>query len=162
MPKGCGQGEFMGARSISEGSRFQYPEDAICAWPRCRKPVGALPICWDHALEAHGIVQGTVAQFMESRLQTVPQDRVPRPGSVYFARFRDRVKIGFSTDPMNRLSAIPHDEVLAVFPGTRLNERQLHTAFADLRITGEWFHCDDRILDFVSDVKDSIAVQAAS
>jgi len=154
----------MGARPISQGSEFQEPQTVICAWPHCRKSASALPICWEHAREAYTLVQATLAQLMESRLQSIPRpvrERNPPVGSVYFARFGDRIKIGFSTNPTNRLTAIPHDEILAIFPGTMRNERQLHAAFADLRITGEWFQCDDRILDFVSDVKDGIAAESA-
>lgn len=152
-----GQGRPILSGSLGVPADFQNPEYSLCAWPRCRKPVGALPICWDHALEAHSIVQCTMSTLIESKLQTLPKAGGPRPGFVYFLRFGDRVKIGFSTDPQNRVRALPHDEILAIVPGTRLNERQMHAAFADLRITGEWFHADERLLDFIADVKDAAA-----
>lgn len=148
-------------RPTSTGARLQKPEDAVCGWDDCRRSVSALPICWDHALEAHAIVQATFASIIESQLQTLPGAGGPRPGYVYFIQFGDRIKIGFSTDPENRVRALPHDKVLAVIPGTRLNERQLHAAFADLRLTGEWFREDQRIHDFVADVKDASEAQVS-
>jgi hypothetical protein len=156
------QSATLKVESVTIWQHNQRTEDAICAWPRCRKPVGALPICWEHALEAHRVVQGTYSSLIDARRQqTIAGKPEPRPGYVYVIRFGDRVKIGFSTDPDNRMRALPHDEVLAVLPGTRLNERQMHVAFADLRITGEWFHLNDRILDFVADVKDAAEAQAS-
>lgn len=131
------------------------PVDSRCCWPDCEKSVSALPICWGHALESYRVVVSTATGFMDLAIQrTQERARPARPGYVYFVKFADRIKIGFTTDVTTRMQSIPHDEVLGIFPGTRLNERQLHTAFADLRITGEWFQLDDRILDFVADVKD--------
>lgn len=134
------------------------PHHSLCAWPRCYRETNSLPICWEHALEAHGIVQATFSAMMEQsmkRAMSAPDE--PRPGFVYFIRFADRIKIGFSADPRTRIASLPHDEVLGIFPGTRRNEKQLHAAFADLRLTGEWFQVDGRILDFVADVKDQTA-----
>lgn len=65
-----------------------------------------------------------------------PSVKVP---VVYYVRFGDRVKIGYTTNLAARLTAIPHDEVLATEPGTMQDERARHRQFADLRITGEWF-----------------------
>lgn len=146
-----------GAKSIFSAKVGSPADTYLCSWPGCNAETNALPICWKHAREAHAIVQATYSAVMSQAMKqggTTPTDR---PGFVYFIRFSDRVKIGFSQDPDNRLRALPHDEVLGVFPGTRLNERQLHAAFADLRQTGEWFTLDDRILDFIADVKDQVA-----
>jgi hypothetical protein len=63
---------------------------------------------------------------------------------VYFIRFGDRIKIGTSQDFYTRLNSIPHDEILAVLPGDREVEQQLHRRFAEHRIKGEWFtDCPD-------------------
>jgi len=128
-------------------------ENVVCSWGNCNATTNSLPICWAHAREAHAVVQATFGAMMDFALKRGGKVDVAKPGFVYFLRFSDRVKIGFSTDPRTRISQLPHDEVLAIFPGTRLNERQLHAAFGDLRLTGEWFTLDDRILDFVTDVK---------
>lgn len=58
---------------------------------------------------------------------------------VYYLKFGDRIKIGFSTNLDNRLVALPHDELLATEPGGRLLEARRHLQFKEHRITGEWF-----------------------
>jgi len=64
----------------------------------------------------------------------------PRVDVVYYLRFRDRVKIGTSAQPRQRLRAIRHDELLAFERGDRMIERRRHTQFAADRLGGsEWF-----------------------
>lgn len=64
-----------------------------------------------------------------------------RRGVVYYIRFADRIKIGTTTAPRQRLSALPHDEVLAFEPGGLHEEAVRHLQFRHLRIRmTEWFH----------------------
>ena len=65
-----------------------------------------------------------------------------RPGIVYYMRFGDRIKIGFTTDLRARALNVPNDEVVAAQPGTMRDERDLHQRFADILVEGqnEWFH----------------------
>lgn len=64
----------------------------------------------------------------------------PRVDVVYYLRFRDRVKIGTSAHPRQRLRAIRHDELLAFERGDRSTERRRHEQFARERLGGsEWF-----------------------
>ena len=64
----------------------------------------------------------------------------PRVDVVYYVRFRDRVKIGTSARPRQRLRAIRHDELLAFERGDRVLERRRHVQFAVERLgASEWF-----------------------
>jgi len=54
----------------------------------------------------------------------------PRVDVVYYLRFRDRVKIGTSAQPRQRLRAIRHEELLAFERGDRSVERRRHAQFA--------------------------------
>ncbi|MBN9212965.1 MAG: ATPase [Microbacterium sp. 71-36] len=64
----------------------------------------------------------------------------PRVDVVYYLRFRDRVKIGTSAQPRQRLRAIRHEELLAFERGDRSVERRRHAQFAAERLGGsEWF-----------------------
>jgi hypothetical protein len=64
----------------------------------------------------------------------------PRVDVVYYLRFRDRIKIGTTANPRQRLARIWHDELLAFERGDRLVEHRRHEQFADLRLDGsEWF-----------------------
>lgn len=68
-----------------------------------------------------------------------PDLPAPRVDVVYYLRWADRIKIGTSHRPRQRLAAIRHEELLAFEPGGRDVEQQRHREFADLREGGEWF-----------------------
>lgn len=82
------------------------------------------------------------------RVGDVPDPELPRPlvPVVYYIRWADRVKIGTSANPQQRLATLWHDEILAFEPGGRDLEQARHTQFADLREGGEWFSADPRLL----------------
>lgn len=64
----------------------------------------------------------------------------PRVDVVYYLRYADRIKIGTSAQPRQRLAAIRHDEVLAFERGDRHLERHRHEQFARDRLERtEWF-----------------------
>lgn len=79
-----------------------------------------------------------------------PRTRLDDPGSVYFVRLGDRIKIGFTTDLDSRMKVVPHEEILAVMPGTMRDERRCHAAFQHLRTVGEWFRVDEALLTFIA------------
>jgi len=65
-------------------------------------------------------------------------------GYIYFLKAGPRWKIGFSTKPLSRASALqtgsPHKiETLLAVRGLQRHERMLHAKLAFYRRTGEWF-----------------------
>ncbi|MFK3679074.1 GIY-YIG nuclease family protein [Microbacterium sp. NPDC090218] len=64
---------------------------------------------------------------------------LPRVDVVYYIRFDERVKIGTSWRPRQRLASIRHQELLAFERGGRSIEQQRHREFASIREGGEWF-----------------------
>lgn len=84
----------------------------------------------------------------EWRCGDAPDDGLPHPrvDVVYYIRFAERVKIGTSSQPRNRLAALWHDELLAFERGGRALERRRHVRFAHLREGGEWFRADEELL----------------
>ena len=80
-------------------------------------------------------------------------------GFVYFLqpKFNEEgpVKVGYSIDPIcrvqqinNRLKESPL-ALVAVFPGTREQERELHKRWAEHRLIGEWFRPVPAIRDAI-------------
>lgn len=73
-------------------------------------------------------------------------------GFVYFLGGADTpIKIGFSTSPSDRMAILQTAhwgrlEILAVTPGTIELEARYHAHFASLRLHGEWFKRNRRIL----------------
>ncbi|PRA79202.1 GIY-YIG nuclease family protein [Microbacterium sp. MYb66] len=68
-----------------------------------------------------------------------PDLPLPRVDVVYYIRYDDRVKIGTSRRPRQRLASIRHQELLAFERGDRSVEQQRHRDFAAIREGGEWF-----------------------
>lgn len=127
---------------------------ATCCWPDCDAerggPVDALPMCERHALHSMKVA-------MQAMRATVAAGRkAPGPrasGYVYFIRFRDRIKIGYSENPNARLGNLPVEDVLAITPGTMADEHALHAQFAHLRTVGEWFETGEDLMRYIQHVK---------
>ena len=92
-----------------------------------------------------------VGEQMESEAPAYrPTATTPKASLVYYLRFGDRVKIGYTTNLPARLRTLPHDEVLATEPGSIQDERARHAAFADLRVTGEWFRFEEPLVSHIA------------
>jgi len=79
----------------------------------------------------------------------------PRVDVVYYLRqrddFGDRVKIGTTANPRQRLAAVPHQELLTFERGDRRLERRRHAAFAaDRYPRTEWFRTTPALLAHVA------------
>ena len=146
-------------RITKNADKFQRIRDAVCVWDGCGSdphPHLTAPLCMDHAKKLTVQVmimtekdpKPTPSQREKRRAKGIP---VPeeRMGLVYFVTFSDRIKIGFTTDLTGRMRTVPHDEILAVIPGTVSDEQALHKQFDAIRITGEWFADDPRLTDFI-------------
>ena len=134
-----------------------------------------IPLCEDHlmvAAEVHGIGSGlsgplpAPCRLCGSRLgvryagghvcavcewpygeQPDGELAPPRLDIVYYLRFGERVKIGTTTNPRQRFTAIRHEEVLAFERGDRRQEHRRHEEFAAERAgSSEWFALTPRLL----------------
>lgn len=112
-------------------------------------------ICRDHVHEAHlhwkdhnpePEPEARVEVFIPER-NLVPRVETRQP-FVYYIRFGDRIKIGYTLDVRGRLANLPHDEVLAIEPGPIDLERMRHQQFTAHRISskGEWFRMHPDLL----------------
>lgn len=135
--------------------------DGVCCWPECQAEVGpmSIPLCIRHHMKAWRVFEdATMWPFIEAWKENHRRDDVARKevrdakGVVYFMRFGDRVKIGFTTNLKQRMVDLPNDEVLGTVPGTFADEKRCHTAFAHLRVNGEWFRAEPDLLEFIRDV----------
>jgi hypothetical protein len=92
-------------------------------------------------------------RWQEARLKgrPAPAEANAERGYVYFLLVGSRMKIGFSTNPINRLGALrvgcpdPIDKFLVV-SGTRRDEKLLHHSLDAYRRTGEWFVATSPVL----------------
>jgi hypothetical protein len=111
---------------------------------------GALPapcaLCGSRLGVQH--VSGWTCAVCEWPYGEHPDDELPAPrvDVVYYLRFRDRVKIGTTSNPRQRFTAIRHEELLAFERGDRRLEHRRHGEFAEERAgTSEWFELSGRL-----------------
>ena len=89
------------------------------------------------------------------RFGDAPDPDLPRTPVevVYYLRYRERIKIGTSRNPKQRLAAIWHEELLAVERGGRSLEQARHREFAHLREGGEWFTAAPELLAHIDGLR---------
>lgn len=78
----------------------------------------------------------------------------PPKSFVYFATAGNKVKIGVSKNPRQRLGELKTGSsskvrIYYVTPGDRQRERELHALFAEHRVNGEWFLFHRSIRDWI-------------
>ena len=91
---------------------------------------------------------GWLCAVCEWRLGDIVDGELPPPrvDVVYYLRFDDRVKIGTTSNPRQRLAAIRHHELLAFERGDRALEQRRHAQFTEERFARtEWFHLSDAL-----------------
>ena len=86
---------------------------------------------------------------------------------VYFIRCLDRVKIGYSEDPVKRFGKINADapapcELLVFVSADTFPEAELHERFSDLRVHGEWFLWGRALREFVEALQEMVGGLALS
>jgi hypothetical protein len=99
---------------------------------------------------------GWLCAVCEWRHGDVPDDELPPPrvDVVYYLRFEDRVKIGTTANPRQRLAALRHDELLALERGDRMLERRRHEQFAAERFDRtEWFRLSPGLAEHIAAVR---------
>lgn len=79
--------------------------------------------------------------ILQQRSLAETETRRISPGWVYYILIADRIKIGYSIDVKRRLRSYPPDSpLLAMHPGTKLLESEMHAKFAGSKAAGrEWF-----------------------
>jgi hypothetical protein len=95
------------------------------------------------------------AHYVPSR--RVAYEMVPLAATdsiVYYIRRGDVIKIGTTTDPAKRFSALMPDEILAYEPGTRKEELIRHRQFAHLRQRGEHFRGAPELTEHIRHIRE--------
>jgi T5orf172 domain len=95
---------------------------------------------------------GWVCEVCEWRVGDVVDEELPPPrvDVVYYLRYGDRVKIGTTANPRQRLARIWHDDLLAFERGDRRVEQRRHAQFAGDRLGGEWFRLSPELQEHIA------------
>lgn len=101
------------------------------------------------------------------RIRTANQEQRANRNFVYFIRAGHKIKIGYATNPEQRLKKIrsgtsgayapvnldtSRARLLAVIEGDRKREHELHRQFQHLKVSGEWFKAKPELIDFIKEV----------
>lgn len=94
-------------------------------------------------------------EFLAQYSAAVQGTATPPRSFVYFARAGNKVKIGVSKNPRQRLGSIKTGNsnkvrIYYVTPGDAQKERDLHKLFAELRVNGEWFLFSQAIREWIA------------
>ncbi|MFU8946373.1 GIY-YIG nuclease family protein [Mycetocola zhadangensis] len=98
---------------------------------------------------------GWLCAVCEWKVGEVPDGPVlrARVDVVYYLRFRDRIKIGTSSNPRSRFGNIVHDELLGFELGGRALEQKRHAQFARYRLdSSEWFEASAELMRHIAAV----------
>lgn len=120
-------------------------------------PGAPLALCGPHAREMYEFCSDLVTDNWDTAVREYVSElhdtfkppqavKQPRAGWIYFIRFGDRVKVGYTTNPDQRLRGLPHEQVIGIVPGTRADEAGWHKLLADFHVVGEWFRADAELL----------------
>lgn len=126
--------------------------------PSCDAPASPLidvALCSSHSISVYQQVSEMLDRGRKAAAP--PRARLAikdRAGVVYFMRFGQLIKIGFTTDLPQRVKSLRPDQLLALMPGTMRDEESLHARFGPWRDHGEYFRPGLDLLDFI----DSLAV----
>lgn len=130
--------------------------DVECTADSCRAPIdpsAPAPLCASHLRQVFAYVLGLAEHVSDSpALSQGSLMHTLEQGWVYFIRKGGLVKIGFTTHRARRFRELRPDAILGSVKGTTLDERRCHTAFAHLRVEGEWFRQEPELLDFIRDL----------
>lgn len=132
------------------------PLPAACLVDHCAGlPVPDAPIalCLDHIRAAFGYYLRRAEDDHSAKVERDPYEADKTNGWVYFIRFGDLVKIGWSRTPENRFNVLQPDAVLHHQPGTRQDEARLHAAFAHLLEPDhgrEYFRAEPDLIAFIN------------
>jgi hypothetical protein len=117
--------------------------------------VGAIPLCDAHLLEVYDEFASLEPQSDLSIAHGVVQPKDDRLSLVYYLRFGNVVKIGFTSNPVGRWKALRYRwqsefEVLVAEPGGKDQEKLRHKQFVALRGQGELFLYEQPLVDHIN------------
>lgn len=137
--------------------------------------VDGKPLCREHAFEIVGKLdrlyrdKTTEEKIIDAYRRVEKEDaRAKReaamrklagtrePGFLYYIRMDDLIKIGYAKDVTQRMRAYPPSaELLAMHPGTKQLEREMHDQFhAFLRRGREWFAPHEQVMAHIATVRE--------
>ena len=145
--------------------RSQILEELRCVFPTCLELRTEIEInrhgrteryemCDNHIEEAARVFRAQ-QRIIDAHTKT-PAPKGPAEGQIYYAQVGDVIKIGYTTNLLQRMGSYPPgSRLLAVEPGTRKLERARHSLFTvHLSHGREWFNPNEELDAWIEQVID--------
>lgn len=157
--------KFLTTKSQKMPNRNLSPEQMMmrrvdtCNMDQCQveanQEVG-ISLCTRHlqkAWAAYQIVSGLAQPPAPVEHEEYPDVRsIDAIGVVYIVRVQDMIKIGWTSNPNDRMRALKPDAILAYKQGTRRDEYKLQGQCMDHLVKGrEWFDTSPAMIQFVKE-----------
>ena len=137
-----------------------------CVWPDCGVSPWVqlgLPLCELHAARTHLALSDVLPDSQRDKRGINIHERGEnwrtKPGVVYFAKSGDLIKIGFSTNPRERMKSLRSErmgtefELLTTHLGTPDDERRTLLRFGEYWVRGEYYSKGPRLMEHIAHVK---------
>lgn len=147
-----------GNRGLPQPDRYARNRD-VCNMDYCESESSdrvGISLCERHiekAWAAYQVLNGaTVPEKQEDAGRDVQS--IDARGTVYVVRVQDTIKIGWTSDPQNRMRQLKPDAILHSQAGTRRDEYKLQGRCMDHLVKGrEWFDTSPAMIQFVKDLR---------
>lgn len=145
-------------RAIRQPERHQ-PAVHICNMDQCERTASdrvGLALCERHLEKAWAAYQVLMGANVPEPLPDLDRDKtsLDARGTVYVVRVKDMVKIGWTSNPQQRMGALGADAILHYQAGTRRDEYKLQGRCMDYLVKGrEWFDTSPAMIQFVKDLR---------
>lgn len=150
--------KVQGNRGLPQPDRFDRSR-VVCNIDHCEAGAServGIALCERHIEKAWAAYQVLMGATVPNKLPDPERDRqsLDARGTVYVVRVQDMIKIGWTSDPHNRMRQLQPDAILYNKPGTRRDEYQLQARCMDHLVKGrEWFDTSPSMIDFVKDLR---------
>jgi len=130
-------------------------KNEICKWSWSRDD----PRWKEYNKRKAELAAAATTQYELEQKEAAEHERLKR-GYVYFIQGESggAIKIGHSKDPELRLKTLQTGypdtlKILLIIPGSEKMEEKLHEKFNDIRLNGEWFKPDIKLLNAINILK---------
>lgn len=145
-------------RAIRQPERHK-PDIHICNMDQCERAASdrvGLALCERHLEKAWAAYQVLMGATVPEAQQNAERDTqsLDARGTVYVIRVQDMIKIGWTSNPEQRMQALKADAILHYQAGTRRDEYKLQGKCMDHLVKGrEWFDTSPEMIRFVQNLR---------
>lgn len=141
-----------------DNSNSYSEEQTLCSIPHCNRKRAdqvSIHLCEYHiqkAWAAHHVLHGASVPEREEVQRDIHS--LTARGTVYIIRVGELIKVGWTSNPRERMAHLRPDAVLHYQAGTRQDEYDLHERCKEHLAKGsEWFHANKSMMKIIEQIQ---------